>query len=307
MRWYFKKRGAICFTTGLSIRKTMGKKYQLENDHIFPYSRLKKAGYGKENRVKYALAQELTNRAILTQVANRTKSDMEAEFYLSSVQERFPNALALQSIPSNPELWRIENYEAFLAARRKILAAELNSFLEGITASDEATAPASVEDLITEGESDELEFKSSLRWDYKQECVNRKLEDTIIKSVAALANGQGGTLLIGVDDEGVALGLERDYMALGGADRDKFELHLRNLFNRAFGQSFVASKVRISFPLVEEIEICQVEVGQAHQPIIVNVADKQGQQAEKFYIRSGNSSLDMPLSEIHAYFSDRFA
>jgi hypothetical protein len=96
-------------------------------------------------------------------------------------------------------------------------------------------------------------------------------------------------------------------MALGGADRDKFELHLRNLFNRAFGQSFVASKVRMSFPLVEEIEICQVEVGQAHQPIIVKMTDKSGQQAEKFYIRSGNSSLEMPLSEIHAYFSERFA
>ena len=36
----------------------MGKKYQLELDHIFPYSRLKKAGYGQDNRVKYALAQE---------------------------------------------------------------------------------------------------------------------------------------------------------------------------------------------------------------------------------------------------------
>ena len=91
----------------------MGKTYQLENDHIFPYSRLKKAGYGHENRIKYALAQEFTNRAILTQVANRTKSDKQADVYLSSVQKKFPNALELQSIPSNPDLWRIENYEIF--------------------------------------------------------------------------------------------------------------------------------------------------------------------------------------------------
>jgi len=307
MRWYFKKRGAICFSTGLSIRQAKGKMYRLEHDHIFPYSRLKTAGYGKENRVKYALAQELTNRAFLTQVANRTKLDMAAEVYLSTVQEKFPNALALQSIPSDRELWRIENYEAFLAARRAMLAAELNAFLEGITTSDQATAPASVEDLIAEGESDELEFKSSLRWDYQQGCVNRKLEDVILKSVAAFANGQGGALLIGVDDEGTPLGLERDYTALGGVDRDKFELHLRNLFNHAFGQSFVANRLRVSFPSVAGTEICQIEIAQAQRPVIVKVADKNGQQIEKFYVRSGNASVEMPLSEMHGYIAERFS
>lgn len=46
MRWYLKSRDARCLTTGLSIRKNMGKKYQLESDHIFPYSKLKKAGSG---------------------------------------------------------------------------------------------------------------------------------------------------------------------------------------------------------------------------------------------------------------------
>jgi hypothetical protein len=44
------------------------------------------------------------------------------------------------------------------------------------------------------------------------------------------------------------LGLERDYIALGDIDRDKFELHLRNIFNRSFGETFVTTKLRISFP-----------------------------------------------------------
>ncbi len=60
MRWYFKSRNAICFTTGISIRRNMGKQYTLEWDHIFPYSRLKEIGYGQEDRLKYALAQEIT-------------------------------------------------------------------------------------------------------------------------------------------------------------------------------------------------------------------------------------------------------
>ena len=37
VRWYLKSRGAVCLTTGMSLRKNMGSKYQLELDHIFPF------------------------------------------------------------------------------------------------------------------------------------------------------------------------------------------------------------------------------------------------------------------------------
>lgn len=306
MRWFFKSRGGVCFTTGMSLRKNMGSKYQLERDHIFPYSKLKEVGYGEGNRVKYALAQELTNRAILTQVANRTKSATHAVDYLASVKVKFPKALELQCIPDDPELWKIENYEQFLEERRKILAKHLNAFLEKITATEETVAPVSLDDLIAEGESDELEFKSTLRWDLKECSVNKKLEDVIIKTVAAFANSQGGTLLIGIADDGEILGLEADYHSLGGADRDKFELHLRNLLNQQFGPGFVTSKVVIKFHEVGEKEICQIEISPAAEPVIVKMKDKNGLSAEKFYARSGNSSQEIPLSEMHAYSKDRF-
>jgi hypothetical protein len=306
MRWYFKKHGAVCFSTGLELRQVMGKKYQLENDHIFPYSKLAKIGYGKGNRVKYALAQELTNRAILTQVANRAKSAADADGYLCSVKERFPKALALQCIPPDEELWRLENYERFLEARRRILAKELNAFLGGITATEEAAAPVSIEDLIAEGESDELEFKSSLRWDTREQRINKKLEDVIIKSIASFANGQGGTLLIGVDDAGEVVGLERDYASLDG-DRDEFELHLRNLLNQQFGVSFVTHSMRVRFPSVDHQEMCQIDVSPSSGPLVVKLMDKNGQSVEKFYVRSGNSSQEMPMSEMQSYIKERFA
>ena len=46
--------------------------------------------------------------------------------------------------------------------------------------------------------------------DYRQECSNKKPEDVILNSVAAFANSQGGTLLIGIDDKGEPLGLDRE-------------------------------------------------------------------------------------------------
>lgn len=306
MRWYLKSRGAVCFTTGMSLRKNMGSKYQLERDHIFPYSKLKEVGYGEGNRVKYALAQELTNRAILTQVANRTKSATHAADYLAGVKVKFPKALELQCIPEDTELWKIENYEEFLEERRKILAKHLNAFLDKITATEETVEPVSLEDLIAEGESDELEFKSTLRWDVKEGTVNKKLEEVIMKTVAAFANSQGGTLLIGVSDDGEVLGLEPDYHSLGGVDCDKFELHLRNLLNQQFGAGFVTSKVAIKFHEVGDREVCQIETSPAKDAVIVEVKDKNGQPTKKYYARSGNSSQEIPLDEMSAYIKERF-
>lgn len=306
MRWYFKSRNAVCFTTGVALRQTMGEKYTLERDHIFPFSKLKKRGYGKENRLRYALAQEITNRALLTKIANRTKTNNDAKDYLAEVSEAFPNALELQCVPNDRELWDIENYERFLQKRRVELAKQFNAFLAGITDTKPPVAPITIEELIAGGEDDELEFKSTFRWDMREKTASKKLEEVVIKTIAAFANGQGGTLLIGVADSGEVLGLEGDYHSLGGANRDKFELHLRNLLNDNFGVSFVTTKLRVSFPTVGEIEICQIDIQPALKPQIISVRDKNGQAQEKFYVRSGNSSQELSMAEMQAYMSERF-
>jgi hypothetical protein len=239
-------------------------------------------------------------------VANRSKSAGDASHYLAAVKTQFPKALELQCIPQDENLWKIENYDLFLDERRKTLAKHLNTFLEKITATEETVAPVSLEDMIAEGESAELEFKSTLRWDLKEGAVNKKLEEVIMKTLAAFANSQGGTLLIGVDDQGLALGLEHDYLSLGGADRDKFELHLRNLLNQQFGTGFVTSRVEIRFHQVDDKEVCELQTSPAKQPVIVRMKDKNGQAVEKFYARSGNSSQEIPLGEVSAYIKERF-
>lgn len=305
MRWYFKSRNAVCFTTGVGLRQNMGKKYSLEWDHIFPYSILREHGYNQNNRLKYSYAQEITNRAILTQVANRTKHDKPAEGYLTSIQSSFPQALKLQSIPLQKDLWKLENYEKFLEERRKMLSTELNQFLNSITETEDTDVATPLEELILEGESSELEFKSSLRWSYDSSIVDKKLEQVIVKSVAAFANADGGTLLIGVSDGGEVLGLENDYESLDG-NRDAYELHLRNLLNKSFGESFTATYVMISFPIVENKEICRIEIQPSMEPQYVSVVDKNGHKSDKFYVRNGNSSSDLPVQEMAKYIKKRF-
>ena len=84
--------------------------------------------------------------------------------------------------------------------------------------------------------------------------------------MAAFANSQGGSLLVGVNDEGQAVGLEHDYVSLGEGDRDKFELHVRNLLNQQLGAGFVTSKIRINFHHIEDKELCEIETSPSKEP-----------------------------------------
>lgn len=282
LRWHLKSRGAKCLTTGVSIHQPMGEKYKLEYDHIFAFANLKAAGYGQENRLRYQLAQELTNRAILTQTANRSKGAKETEGYLLGVAQNQPNALGLQLIPEDKELWQVDNYELFLKTRRKMLAESLNLWLEGLAETHAVAEKVSLEDMIIEGENEEVEFKQTLRWDIKLGNVNKELEAVIMKTIAAFANAHGGTLLIGVADSGEIKGLDNDYKSLNGGNRDKFELHLKTLIINTFGEAFAATKLKLAFPEVDEKEICRVEILSANKPIYVKLADKGEQRRIDF-------------------------
>ena len=306
MKWYFKSQNAVCLTTGISIKgNPMGKKYSLEWDHIFPFSVLSKNGYDWGNRHKYSLAQEITNRAVLTQVANRTKSNKNADDYLAEVKSKYPKALRLQCIPTDEILWELNNYELFLHERRKLLAKSLNNFLDKITETSDEPMSMEVGDLIQQGENSSLELKTTLRWDLKAEKVNTKLEEVILKTIAAFSNAEGGTLIIGVKDDLTIEGLHYDYASLSG-DKDKFEIHLRNILNSEYGVEYSTNNLNITFPEVDEKEICLIQIKSGNKPLYTTIKDSSGVKSKKFFVRSGNSSQEVPIHEIHEYLSKRF-
>ncbi len=306
MKFYFKSKNAVCFTTGIHIRKNMGKKYELEWDHIFPYSVLRDNGYDMNNRIKYQYAQEITNRAVLTSVANRVKSAQSAESYLAEVKEKFPNSLQLQCIPEDSSLWKLENFEQFLKSRRQILADELNNFLEDITETAADDLKMDLFEMISAGENNLVEFKTTLRYDMTIGGVNKKLEHAVLKTLAAFSNAQGGTLIMGVNDDMEIIGLDHDFQTLKNGTKDEFELHLRNLSNHAYGVEFSSNNLDINFPIVEDNEICVVEIKPWNKPLFTEWSDKNGVKSDKFYLRNGNSSPELPTREIASYINTRF-
>jgi Predicted transcriptional regulator containing an HTH domain and an uncharacterized domain shared with the mammalian protein Schlafen len=68
--------------------------------------------------------------------------------------------------------------------------------------------------LIENGENEQIEFKSSIRYDYFRKTTNRELELVIAKTIVGFMNAKGGKLILGVDDDGNILGLEKDFKTL---------------------------------------------------------------------------------------------
>ena len=67
-----------------------------------------------------------------------------------------------------------------------------------------------IHELLERTEDKHLEFKSSLWWDLKEGKKSRLVESASLKTIAAFLNSEfGGTLLIGVGDDGGVVGLER--------------------------------------------------------------------------------------------------
>ena len=164
-----------------------------------------------------------------------------------------------------------------------------------------------VRDIINAGENTRVEFKSSLRFDLKTRAYNKNLENTVLKSVAAFNNTDGGILMIGLSDEGEVLGLQPDYQTLKKPDKDGFELHLRSLISQSYGEHFAARRVEIFFPVLENQEICVCKIKKGRSPLYTVTMDKDGAKTERFYIRMGNSSREIEKpSDIVDYQNQRF-
>jgi type I restriction enzyme R subunit len=152
-------------------------------------------------------------------------------------------------------------------------------------------------ELLARGEDKHLEFKSTLRWDLEKGEKSRLVESASIKTVAAFLNSEfGGTLLVGVGDDGAVVGLGHDYTTLrkeGKADGDLFLLHLNQLLENAVGLA-AAANVTTTIHHVDGHDLCRVHVEPSGHPVDaeVTVADSPGQLARKrvFFIRLNNGT-----------------
>lgn len=144
---------------------------------------------------------------------------------------------------------------------------------------------ASVSDLIAKGESGSLEFKSTFRVNLATGQRDAAMEQTVVKTVAGFLNARGGTLLIGVADDGTARGLSEDFVATGNRGRDGYTNVLTSVLESSLGRTAVTN-VAISFEQVSEQDLCRLDVTKSHEPVFV----KNSKGDADLYVRINNST-----------------
>jgi len=164
--------------------------------------------------------------------------------------------------------------------------------------------PHSVTDLIAQGEGSQLEFKSSARWNSKIPGKDPALELSVVKTIAGFMNAEGGTLLIGVNDSGSAVGLADDFKLLPKRDYDGYALWLGRLLIDCMGKP-AALNAKISFEKVDRHDVCRVDVKPAGKSGFVNAPKSKNR--DEFYVRINNQTQQLSMEDTLEYVKSRWS
>lgn len=153
----------------------------------------------------------------------------------------------------------------------------------------------SIKLLLEKDESDKLEFKSSLRWDYNNSSINKDLEDIVAKIVVGFLNTKGGILLIGISDDKKVMGIEKDIESLPKKNPDSFIRHLTQIINQKIGINY-SRYIKIKIVKYLDKLICKIDVNPSLEPSYLKKKEE-----DEFYIRIEALTKALKLSEAVRY------
>lgn len=157
---------------------------------------------------------------------------------------------------------------------------------------------STINDLAAGGETDRVEFKQTARWNTHTKQRDQKMEMVFARTVAGFLNADGGTLLIGVDDEGEPTGLENDLSLGKVADHDRFQLWLIDHLQRTLGKT-AATRITVVFEPINGIDVCRVDIEPSGRPVFLD--QPKGPRTADFYVRIGNSTRRLLADEVLRY------
>jgi len=258
--------------------------------HFFPKAYLKKNNVANENSV--------VNISLVSADLNKRKIKAKApSIYIQDFldeNDELPTTLKSHLISDLYDFGiKSDDYLVFLEKRANVILKELEDRINLRHRGDKKENE--IREMILSGENEKLEIKSTLRFDLREGILNKKLEYVIAKTISAFLNSEGGTLVIGVDDDGNILGLEKDIQTLSKQNLDGFELHLRQIIKKYLGENF-EKYLKITFPKIEDKEVCVAKISKSGKPVFVNFEGD-----ERFFVRNGNSSIPKSRQEQSEY------
>ena len=258
--------------------------------HFFPKAYLRKNNMGNEN--------SLVNISLVSANLNKRKIKAKApSIYIQDFLDEnddLPTTLKSHLIDDLDDFGiRSDDYLVFLEKRANIMFKKLKNRID--LKHKENKKEDEVREMILSRENEKLEIKSTLRFDLREGNINKKLEYVVAKTISAFLNSEGGVLVIGVDDDGNILGLEKDMKTLSKQNTDGFELHLRQVIKKYLGANF-EKYLKISFPEIDSKEICIVKISKSGKPVFINFEGN-----ENFFVRNGNASIPKNRKEQSEY------
>lgn len=177
------------------------------------------------------------------------------------------------------------NYEKNANSRQPV--EKLPSVLDSDLTEDER--------MIATGENEKVEFKSTLRWNLAADKADKAIENSALKTIVAFLNTEGGTLFIGVKDDGNILGIEKDQFL----NDDKYLLHFASLLNGRIGKHYI-EHIEWGLREVKGKKILRVTCKPSPSPAFLK------NNGEEFYVRNGPSSVQLSTSEVLEYSRKHF-
>jgi len=161
--------------------------------------------------------------------------------------------------------------------------------------------PPPIEELIQQGESNKVEFKTTLHFRTSKETI--KIHDSIPKTICAFLNSNGGLLFVGIKDNKAIEGLGFDFsLANGNNPKDYFLLEFDKMLQDFIGFS-IKSNISGEFYEIEEKEIFYISVRPSKNRIIF----LKGKEGKELYVRGVASTRQIKdPEEIINYWKDKF-
>jgi len=148
--------------------------------------------------------------------------------------------------------------------------------------------------LIRDGESKTLEFKETLTKNIRTNQKDKEMQKAALKTIIAFLNTEGGTLLIGVNDEGAIVGIEKDFFE----NNDNYLKHLHNLIRDQIGEQFFPL-IDYKIVLVRDKKVLKVDCKKSKTPVYLG-------KHEEFYIRSNPATDKLTGRRLVEYIKNHF-
>jgi hypothetical protein len=153
-------------------------------------------------------------------------------------------------------------------------------------------APATP-DALEPREGPRVEFKAGFEWNPRTGQADGNLRTGTLRTIVAFLNTEGGTLWIGIDDHGRAIGIEDDLALIADSKPlDQFELRLREFIKNSI-EPIPLGSVRISFPTWNGKVVCRIDVDRRPGVTYLVTKSNSGRLMEEVFVRDGNRTINL--------------